>query len=207
MCGSPRATSQICSQEAAFLAADPPIKPQQLGGRQDRRAHHLFYPPTPSLHITHRIPNMFPTLLSVIAAVAALVHAQSLNVVNSCPHPVFLYTQSSFGTIDNNVAVAAGQSANLHISSNWDGAVNVGKSPSCVLLSSNARSSDHGLWIYVQELAAMLKVLHAPLVVQLGMVVHPSRGPNSTGYASVYMWLSSRPYSLFYRASGRFRES
>ncbi|EIM81189.1 Osmotin thaumatin-like protein [Stereum hirsutum FP-91666 SS1] len=69
---------------------------------------------------------MFPTLLSVIAAVAALVHAQSLNVVNSCPHPVFLYMQSSFGTIDNNVAVAAGQSANLHISSNWDGAVNVG---------------------------------------------------------------------------------
>lgn len=61
--------------------------------------------------------------------------------------------------------------------------------------------------INVQELAAMLKVLPAPLVVQLGMVVHPSRGPNSTGYASVYMWLSSRPHSLFYRASGRFRES
>lgn len=77
---------------------------------------------------------MFPTLLSVIAAVATLAHAQSLNVVNSCPHSVFLYTQSSFGTIDNNVAVAAGQSANLHISSNWDGAVNVGESPSWMLL-------------------------------------------------------------------------
>ena len=31
-----------------------------------------------------------------------------------------------FGTIDNNVAVAAGASSNLGISSNWDGAVNVG---------------------------------------------------------------------------------
>jgi hypothetical protein len=63
----------------------------------------------------------------VLAAIATLTQAQSLNVVNSCSEAVFLYTQTSFGTVNNNVNVAAGQSANLGISSNWDGAVNVGK--------------------------------------------------------------------------------
>jgi hypothetical protein len=63
----------------------------------------------------------------VVAAIATVAQAQSLNVVNSCSEAVLLYTQSSFGTVNNNVNVAAGASANLGISSNWDGAVNVGK--------------------------------------------------------------------------------
>ncbi|KAH7887009.1 Osmotin thaumatin-like protein [Phlebopus sp. FC_14] len=66
--------------------------------------------------------------LSVIAValLATVANAQSLNVVNSCSESVFLYTQSSSGTVGNNINVAAGASANLGISSNWDGAVNVG---------------------------------------------------------------------------------
>ena len=70
------------------------------------------------------------SLLSTLAlaALAAVAQAQSLNVVNKCTETVFLYTQTSFGTINNNVFVAAGASANLGISSNWDGAVNVGES-------------------------------------------------------------------------------
>jgi hypothetical protein len=63
----------------------------------------------------------------VLAAIVAVAQAQSLNVVNSCSESVFLYTETSYGTVDNNVNVAAGQSANLGISSNWDGNVNVGK--------------------------------------------------------------------------------
>ncbi|KAG1718742.1 Osmotin thaumatin-like protein [Suillus paluster] len=64
--------------------------------------------------------------LVLVAAVATVAQAQSLNVVNSCGESVFLYTQTSYGSVANNVNVAAGQSANLGISSNWDGAVNVG---------------------------------------------------------------------------------
>jgi hypothetical protein len=63
----------------------------------------------------------------ILAAIVNVAQAQSLNVVNSCSESVFLYTSTSFGTIDSNVNVAAGQSANLGISSNWDGAINVGK--------------------------------------------------------------------------------
>ncbi|KAJ8596166.1 Osmotin, thaumatin-like protein [Rhizopogon salebrosus TDB-379] len=62
----------------------------------------------------------------VFATIVTVAQAQSLNVVNSCGEDVLLYTQTSFGTVNNNVNVAAGQSANLGISSNWDGAVNVG---------------------------------------------------------------------------------
>jgi hypothetical protein len=63
----------------------------------------------------------------VLAAIVTVAQAQSLTVVNSCSEAVFLYTETSYGTIDNNVNVAVGQSVNLGISSNWDGNVNVGK--------------------------------------------------------------------------------
>ncbi|KAF9226408.1 Osmotin, thaumatin-like protein [Gyrodon lividus] len=68
------------------------------------------------------------SLLSALAlaALATVATAQSLNVVNKCSESVLLYTQTSFGTINNYVNVAAGASANMGISSNWDGAVNVG---------------------------------------------------------------------------------
>ncbi|KAG1747385.1 Osmotin thaumatin-like protein [Suillus lakei] len=62
----------------------------------------------------------------VLVAIATVAQAQSLTVVNSCSESVFLYTGTSYGTIHNNVNVAAGHSANLGISSNWDGAVDVG---------------------------------------------------------------------------------
>ncbi|EIW80080.1 hypothetical protein CONPUDRAFT_145080 [Coniophora puteana RWD-64-598 SS2] len=61
-----------------------------------------------------------------IAAVVSVAQAQSLTVVNSCTESVFLYTQNSDGTIDNDVTVAASGTANMGISSDWDGAINVG---------------------------------------------------------------------------------
>lgn len=70
--------------------------------------------------------SLLPIL--ALAAVVTVAQAQSLTVDNKCTESVFLYTQNSFGTIDNNVNVAAGTSFNMGISSNWDGAINVGKS-------------------------------------------------------------------------------
>jgi len=70
------------------------------------------------------------SLLSTLAlaALVTVAQAQSLTVANKCSESVFLYTQSSYGSINNNVNVAAGASANMGISSNWDGAINVGES-------------------------------------------------------------------------------
>lgn len=62
-----------------------------------------------------------------LAVLAAYASAQSLTVVNKCSESVFLFTQTSFGTIDNDVTMAAGATQSLGISSNWDGAVNVGE--------------------------------------------------------------------------------
>lgn len=53
--------------------------------------------------------------------------AASLNVVSRCSQDVFLFTQSSSGTIANNVVVPAGATHNMGISPDWNGAVNVGK--------------------------------------------------------------------------------
>jgi hypothetical protein len=64
--------------------------------------------------------------LIAFAAFATVANAQSLEVVNKCSEDVFLFTQTSFGTIKNNVVVAAGASTDMGISSNWDGAVNTG---------------------------------------------------------------------------------
>lgn len=64
--------------------------------------------------------------LVAVAALAGVARAQSLSVVNKCSEDVFLFQQSSFGTISNNVAVAAGATQDMGISSNWDGAINVG---------------------------------------------------------------------------------
>ncbi|KAF9069968.1 thaumatin [Rhodocollybia butyracea] len=66
------------------------------------------------------------TSLLALALAAVSVAGQSLNVVNNCGESLFLFTQTSFGTIDTNVIVNAGTTTSLGISSNWDGAVNVG---------------------------------------------------------------------------------
>ncbi|KAF8137369.1 Osmotin thaumatin-like protein [Boletus edulis] len=66
------------------------------------------------------------SFIALAAGTVAVVHAQSLTVVNQCSESVLLFTQTSFGTIDNFVNVGAGASANMGISSNWDGAINVG---------------------------------------------------------------------------------
>lgn len=71
---------------------------------------------------------MFRILPLAIAAVATMSRAQSLTVVNSCSFGVFLYTTNSYGSIDQNVQVGAGVTQDLGISSDWDGAINVGKS-------------------------------------------------------------------------------
>jgi hypothetical protein len=83
-----------------------------------------------------------------LAALVTMVQAQSLTVVNKCTESVFLYTQNSFGSIDNNVNVAAGASANMGISSNWDGAINVGE----LLVSfSDLRGSAHVRRYWMQQ--------------------------------------------------------
>jgi hypothetical protein len=68
----------------------------------------------------------------VAAAIATTAGAQSLTVVNSCDEEVFLFTQTSYGSISNDVYVAAGASVNMDISTTattaWCGAINVGTS-------------------------------------------------------------------------------
>ena len=66
-------------------------------------------------------------LLTLVAATAAVARAQSLTVANHCGESVLLFTQTSFGSIANYVNVGAGGSVNMGISSNWDGAINVGQ--------------------------------------------------------------------------------
>ncbi|KAF7968395.1 hypothetical protein HWV62_30675 [Athelia sp. TMB] len=68
----------------------------------------------------------FALSIAAVAALAAMANAQSLNVVNKCSEDVFLFTQTSFGTIATDVTVAAGASTNMGISSNWDGAISTG---------------------------------------------------------------------------------
>lgn len=80
----------------------------------------------PSERLELASPTTMARLLSLVA-LAAYASAQSLTVVNQCGNDVFLYTQNSFGTISNNVALASGATQNLGISSDWDGAVNVGQ--------------------------------------------------------------------------------
>jgi hypothetical protein len=51
----------------------------------------------------------------------------SLVVYNGCGGlPVFLYTQSSYGSIAQNVVLQPYDTVNMDISSNWAGAINVG---------------------------------------------------------------------------------
>ena len=64
---------------------------------------------------------------SLISTLLISAAAQSLNVVNKCSEEVFLFTQSSSGSIANNLQVPPGATQNMGISPNWDGAVNVGK--------------------------------------------------------------------------------
>lgn len=71
---------------------------------------------------------MLSSLLLIAAAAVGSASAQSLKVVNQCPETVFLFTQTSFGSIANNVQVAAGATQDMAISTDWDGAINVGMS-------------------------------------------------------------------------------
>ncbi|KAG2110328.1 Osmotin thaumatin-like protein [Suillus discolor] len=61
----------------------------------------------------------------VLTTIVTVARARSLVVVNNCSESVFLYMSTSYGSIDTNVNIAQGQSANLGITSNWDGAINV----------------------------------------------------------------------------------
>lgn len=112
--------------------------------------------------------------VAIASALAATVSAATLNVVNKCGEQVFLFTQTSFGSISNNLFVASGATQNMGISSNWDGAINVGKwqdrlhiLPICI----------HNLPL--QERAA-LPAVFAQLVALLGMEPRRSLEPNST---------------------------
>ena len=73
---------------------------------------------------------MFSQLTSTLVAlaIASVARASSLTVVNKCTEGVLLNTQSSHGNIANNVQLGAGKTTNMHISSDWDGAINVGMS-------------------------------------------------------------------------------
>ncbi|KAE9405074.1 Osmotin, thaumatin-like protein [Gymnopus androsaceus JB14] len=67
------------------------------------------------------------TSVLALALAAVNVAGQSLSVVNECSESVFLFTQTSFGTISNDLTVAAGATQDMGISTNWDGAINVGE--------------------------------------------------------------------------------
>ncbi|KAF7976506.1 hypothetical protein HWV62_6311 [Athelia sp. TMB] len=69
---------------------------------------------------------MFALSVAAVAVLTGFANAQSLHVVNKCSSSVFLFTQTSYGSIDNNVVVAAGATQPMGISANWDGAINVG---------------------------------------------------------------------------------
>jgi len=69
---------------------------------------------------------MFALSVATIAALATFANAQSLHVVNECDQSLFLFTQTSYGSIDENVVITAGETVHMGISANWDGAVNVG---------------------------------------------------------------------------------
>jgi hypothetical protein len=66
------------------------------------------------------------TFVLAALAIASSAAAQSLHVVNKCQFPVFLYTQTSYGSILNNINLAAGATQAMGISSNWAGAINTG---------------------------------------------------------------------------------
>jgi hypothetical protein len=74
-------------------------------------------------------------LIATATFAAAVINAQSLEVVNKCSENIFLFTQTSFGTVNNKIVVSAGASTNMGISSNWDGAVNTGMQFSYCLMS------------------------------------------------------------------------
>ncbi|KAI9567057.1 hypothetical protein HD554DRAFT_2024441 [Boletus coccyginus] len=61
-----------------------------------------------------------------LTVLVTMAQAQSLTISNKCFKSIFLYIQTSFSSINNNVNVAASASANMDISSNWDGTINVG---------------------------------------------------------------------------------
>lgn len=63
----------------------------------------------------------------VVAALAAVANAQSLNVVNSCTEDIFLYTATSDGKISPNIVAPAGKTTDMGISTDWDGAISAGE--------------------------------------------------------------------------------
>ncbi|GJJ14322.1 hypothetical protein Clacol_008586 [Clathrus columnatus] len=69
------------------------------------------------------MPRLF-NYAALVSVLATAVTAATLNVVNKCNEQVFLFTQTSFGSIANNIFVNAGATQNMGISSNWDGAIN-----------------------------------------------------------------------------------
>ena len=105
--------------------------------------------------------------LSVLGlmATAATATAESLAVVNRCSESVLLYTQTSFGSIANYVNVDAGAAVNMGISTDWDGAINVGMwfsviSESCRRLTSISRYGVHGRRIHLYDRRANLERRH-----------------------------------------------
>lgn len=69
---------------------------------------------------------MFTLSVATVAALIAVTSAQTLNVVNKCSEDVYLFAQTSFGTINGNVIVGAGTTLDMGISNNWDGAISTG---------------------------------------------------------------------------------
>ncbi|GJJ14318.1 hypothetical protein Clacol_008582 [Clathrus columnatus] len=100
------------------------------------------------------MPRLFK-LAALVTALSTAVTAQTLNVVNNCGEQVFLFTQTSVGTIANNLFVNPGATQNMGISPNWDGAINVGNPhlvPTTLALVDVAHLQPHA------------QVVHYPLV-------------------------------------------
>lgn len=55
------------------------------------------------------------------------IHAQRLRVFNTCGSTtVFLNTVTTRGHINNNINIPTGETADMEISTDWEGAINIG---------------------------------------------------------------------------------
>jgi hypothetical protein len=74
------------------------------------------------------IPTIMFAFVFAALVLASPALSSTVQVVNRCSFDTFLFTQTSDGTIkQNNVFVAPGATLSMGVSSDWNGAINVGK--------------------------------------------------------------------------------
>lgn len=106
-------------------------------------------------------------------------YALGLTVENGCP-AVFLNTETTRGSIRNNVNVPSGSTIDMEISDDWEGAVNIGMHGYIQYPCPSYSQLFNWLTYTVQALAATSKGPRALLVVQSGTVELPFLVQSST---------------------------